>query len=142
MTLRLPYTDAIHALAIRHALTECSSVYVQSVLGGSTTDVTVPLRELQAYINIVAGAIRRSAPSSAPPITLSASLKLRVNSRWNERNGLRGIGLWFEDDALQAAGGDPLGTLDVRQFQYCTLREDDSEQTPKALKEVVTPPSC
>ena len=55
-----------------------------------TTDVTVPLRSLQAFVNTVAGVIRRVLPGAL----LSASLKLRMNSRWNDRQGLAGIGVW------------------------------------------------
>ena len=59
----------------------------------------------------------------APSLLLAASLKLRVNSRWNERNGIHGIGYWYEDEALVAAGGDPNGTLSVRQYQCACVRK-------------------
>jgi hypothetical protein len=85
------------------------------VLSSSGTDVTLPLREVQAFINVVAGSLRRTL---GPGALLAASLKLRLNRRWNERNGRPGIGQYYEDDVLVAAGGDALGTLDLRQYQF------------------------
>ena len=87
-------------------------VYVQ-VLAGWPTDVTLSLVELQRFVNRVGGYIRRRLPG----VLLSASLKLRVNSRWNTRQGIRGIGEWYEDDLLLAAGNDPDGMMDLRQYQ-------------------------
>jgi hypothetical protein len=55
-----------------------------------TTDVTVRLTELQRFVNVVAGRIKRTLPGAL----LGASLKLRTNSRWNERTGVPGISSW------------------------------------------------
>ena len=79
-----------------------------------TTDVTIPLKMLQRFVNTVAGAIRRTLPGAI----LSASLKLRRNSRWLERNGVAGIGRWYSDALLIESGGDTDGTLDIDQWQY------------------------
>ena len=62
-----------------------------------TSDVTIPLVALQSFVNRVAGHVRRAMPGAL----LSSSLKLRINSRWNERTGVRGIGVWYEHEALQ-----------------------------------------
>lgn len=94
-----------------------SLVQKEDALGILTrsADVTVPLRELQAFVNVVAARIKRVLPGAL----CSASLKLRMNSRWNERQGIGGLGTWYEDDKLIAAGGEKDGTLDLRQYQ-CT----------------------
>lgn len=69
-------------------------------------------------------------PSGPAGALLSASLKLRVNSRWNERTGVRGIGVWYSDTALMAAGGDRDGTLDLRQYQYYPENAYGAEDSP------------
>lgn len=91
-----------------------------------TSDVTISLTELQRFINLVAGRIRRRMPGAL----LASSLKLRVNSRWNERTGVKGIGVWYSDEALISAGGDPDGTLDIRQYQYYPENAYGPEDSP------------
>lgn len=88
--------------------------------------MTIHLTELQSFINRVAGHIRRRMPGAL----LASSLKLRVNSRWNERSGVKGIGVWYSDEALMSAGGDPNGTLDVRQYQYYPEAAYGPEDSP------------
>jgi len=57
------------------------------------TDGTIQLVQLQRWVNRVTGHIRRALPGAL----LSASLKLRVNTRWNERNDVHGIGVWYSE---------------------------------------------
>eukprot|EP00966_Prymnesium_polylepis_P102316 2370302-Prymnesium_polylepis.2 len=78
------------------------------------TDATMTLEQLQAFVNRLAGTIRRRLPR----VLLSASLKLKENSRWDDRTGKTALARWYSDEALRAAGGDVDGTLDLRQYQY------------------------
>ena len=90
------------------------------------TDATISLFELQRFINRVAGTIRRRLPGAL----LSSSLKLKMNSRWDDRTGKVALALWYDDAALLAAGGDPDGTLDLRQYQYYPEGASSIEASP------------
>ena len=82
---------------------------------------------------------------------LASSLKLRLNSRWDDRTGARltlppreacprddhtsspgvkAIALWYADAALVSAGGDGDGKLDLRQYQYYPEGAAEEEDSP------------
>ena len=78
------------------------------------TDATLTLRELQRWVNRIAGRLHAKLPGTL----LSASLKLRKHEPSMEREGKLNTAQWFEDAELIGAGGDPLGTLQLHQYQY------------------------
>ena len=46
------------------------------------------------------------------------------------RQGKLPMALWFEDDALVAAGGDERGVLHMHQFQYYPAKAYGKEASP------------
>jgi len=90
------------------------------------TDATMSLHDLQRFINRLAGTIRRQLPQAL----LSASLKLKKNSRWDDRTGKTPLALWYSDHALVSAGGDEDGTLDLRQYQYYPEGASGEDESP------------
>ena len=90
------------------------------------TDATLSLEQLQRFVNRLAGTVRRQLPE----VLLSASLKLKKNSRWDDRTGKTALALWYADAELVAAGGDPDGTLDLRQYQYYPEAASGEEDSP------------
>jgi hypothetical protein len=64
---------------------------------------------IQRFHNLLAGAIHREAPEAL--VTTGSWNVQVVSNRGNFQN-------WYSDDALIAAGGDSLGTLDFYQIHY------------------------
>jgi hypothetical protein len=75
---------------------------------GWSTD-RVSMKEVQAFVNRIAGAVHRFDPSIAV-----------TNGSWSFRvlTDVDGNINWYRDDRLTAAGGDPLGTLDFYSVHF------------------------
>ena len=79
-----------------------------------SSDLRVPMTDIQRFTNQLAGAIHRADPEA---LVTNGSVNMRtlsdVLTGTNEFN-------YYRDDRLVAAGGDPLGTLDVYEAHYYT----------------------
>jgi len=90
------------------------------------TDETITLHDLQRWVNRVAGRLRKRLPGTL----CSASLKLRVHEAFMTRQGKLNTAEWFEDEMLISAGGDPLGTMQLHQYQYYPAKAYGAEASP------------
>lgn len=73
------------------------------------TPTRVSMETIQRVVNQIAGAIHRMAPDAKV-----------TNGSWNFRvlTDISGFTNYYRDDRLIAAGGDPLGTLDLYQVHF------------------------
>lgn len=73
------------------------------------TPERVDIKYIQRFINLTAGAIRRTDPTV---LISNGAWNIRVNS------DIAGFYHYYRDDRLIAAGGDSLGTLDFYMIHY------------------------
>lgn len=73
------------------------------------TDVKTGKKNIQQFHNLIAGAIHRETPDA---LVCTGAWSVQVVSDIGEFEN------WYSDEALIAAGGDSLGTLDFYQIHY------------------------
>lgn len=80
------------------------------------TPVRTTMGKVQQFVNLTAGAIKRTAPHN-----------LVTNGSWNFRvlTDVDGMYNYYRDDRLTAAGGDPEGILDFYQVHFYPCHFDE-----------------